>query len=138
PGAQNLEARCAGSIEGIGKSGGAGKQLALPATSFGDQTAVAKAIKAALSDETIDSVVTAGGSDSEAAATAISQAGAADRVKLVSFNLDGPVLPRIKEGGQFAAIDQQPYAQGYYTVSAFFQYVAYGVELPTKPILTGP
>lgn len=139
PGAQNLEARCAGAIEGIGKSGGTGEQLALPATAFGDQTAVAEAIKASLqSDPTIDGVVTAGGSDSEAGATAIGQANAADRVKLVSFNLDGPVLPRIKDGGQFAAIDQQPYAQGYYSVSALFQYVAYGVELPTKPILTGP
>ena len=48
PGAANLEARCKGVIDGITEAGGAAEQLPLPATSFGNPTAVAEAIKAAL------------------------------------------------------------------------------------------
>jgi simple sugar transport system substrate-binding protein len=139
PGAQNLEARCAGTATGIEASGGSSTQLALPSSSFGNQTAVTEAIKAALlSDTSVDAVVTVGGSDAESAAAAIEQAGVGDSVQFVGFNLDGPVLPRIKAGGQLAAIDQQPYSQGFLTVTSLFSYVTYGIELPTKPILTGP
>ena len=48
PGAQNLEDRCKGVSDGIVKEGGASNQLPLPASAFGDPTAVAEAIKATL------------------------------------------------------------------------------------------
>ncbi len=55
PGAQNLEDRCRGIADGITPLGGVSNQLPLPASSFGDPTAVAEAIKATLlKDPTID------------------------------------------------------------------------------------
>jgi len=139
PGAANNENRCAGAKEGVEGAGGKSSQLSLPSTNFGNQTAVTQAIKSAvLQDPSIDGVVTIGVTDSESAKSAIEQANAKDRVKLIGFDLSPAVLDAVKSGAQYAAIDQQPFAQGYYAVSALFHYTAYGVELPTKPILTGP
>ncbi|WP_251454037.1 sugar ABC transporter substrate-binding protein [Microbacterium sp. Marseille-Q6648] len=139
PGSANLEARCAGVKEGMESGGGASESLNLPSTAFGNQTAVTQAIKSAIQqDDTIDGIITIGVTDSESADAAVTQAGAEGRVKLVSFDVATAVLERIQSGKQYAAIDQQPYAQGYYAVSALFQFAAYGIELPTKPILTGP
>lgn len=139
PGAQNLEDRCAGYAEGLAKSGGTSTQLALPASNFGNQTAVAQAIKAALAeDPSVNGLATVGGSDIDAGLAALQQTEGGDAVKYVHFNTDSKTLTAIQEGTVIAGIDQQPYAQGYYSVSAAFQYAAFGIELPTKPILTGP
>ena len=57
---------------------------------------------------------------------------------MIGFNLSTNTLDRIKAGTQLATIDQQGYAQGFYSVSAAYQYAAYGISLATTPILTGP
>ncbi|RFA10725.1 sugar ABC transporter substrate-binding protein [Subtercola boreus] len=137
PGSTNLEDRCSGVKDGMTESGGTSEQLALPATSFGNATAVTQAIKSNLQQNTAtDAIVTVGGSDSEAAFAALTQAGSS--AKFITFGNSTTVDERIQAGTQLAFIDQQPYAQGFYSVSAMWQYVAYGLELPTKPILTGP
>jgi simple sugar transport system substrate-binding protein len=119
--------------------GGVGTQLPLPATSFGNPTAVAEAIKAALiQDESIDGVITISAGDADSAAMAIMQAGAGDRVALGTFDLNQGTLDRIQAGEQLFAIDQQPYLQGYLAVSLLNGYVNYGLKVPTAPILTGP
>ena len=139
PGAASIEARCDGIAEGIAGSGGTSNQLPLPATSFGNPTAVAEAIKAALiQDPTINGVITISAGDANSAANAIMQAGVGETVKLASFDFDQANLDRIKEGTQLFAIDQQPYLQGYLAVSLLNGYVNYGLEVPTAPILTGP
>ncbi|WP_341487956.1 sugar ABC transporter substrate-binding protein [Pararhizobium sp. A13] len=139
PGAANTEARCGGIEEGVGANGGKAAQLPLPSTSFGNPTAVAEAIKAALlKDPTIDGVITISAGDGNSAANAIMQAGVADKVKLGTFDMDETALQRIKDGTQLFAIDQQPYLQGYLAVSLLNSYVNFGLDLPTKPILTGP
>jgi simple sugar transport system substrate-binding protein len=139
PGLTNIEDRCRGISDGISKSGGKSNQLPLPASSFGNPTAVAEAIKAALlKDASIDGVVTIGAGDANSAANAIAQAGLADKVKLASFDMDETGLQRIKDGTQLFSIDQQPYLQGYLAVSLLNGYVNYGVDLPTRPVLTGP
>ena len=139
PGAANTEARCKGIAEGIAKHGGVSEQLPLPSTSFGNPTAVAQAIKGALLKQSdVDGLITIGAGDANSAATAISQAAANDKVKLASFDMDEAVLKRIKDGSQLFAIDQQPYLQGYLAVSLLNGLVNYGLDLPTKPILTGP
>jgi simple sugar transport system substrate-binding protein len=61
-----------------------------------------------------------------------------DKVKLASFDMDEAGLTRIKAGKQLFAIDQQPYLQGYLAVSLLNGFVNYGLDLPTKPVLTGP
>jgi simple sugar transport system substrate-binding protein len=139
PGAANTEARCKGIAEGIAEHGGKSTQLPLPSSKFGDPTAVSQAIKAALlKDDSIDGLVTISTGDANAAASAIQQGGLADKVKLGTFDLDDTQLSRIQKGEQLFAIDQQPYMQGYLAVSALYAYIKWGIELPQKPILTGP
>jgi simple sugar transport system substrate-binding protein len=139
PGAQNLEDRCKGISEGISKAGGKSKQLPLPASSFGNPTAVAEAIKAnLLKDKSIDGLVTISASDADSAATGIEQAGLTGKVKLGSFDMNETCLDRIKAGTQLYAIDQQPWLQGFLAVTLADGFVNYGLKLASAPILTGP
>ncbi|WP_298606866.1 sugar ABC transporter substrate-binding protein [uncultured Thiothrix sp.] len=139
PGAANLEARCKGVIEGITGKGGKGKQLPLPATSFGDPTAVAEAIKATLvGDKTIDGLITISAGDADSAAIGIGQANASETVKLGTFDFNEANLDRIKNGKQLFAIDQQPYLQSLLGVLMLNAYIDFGNKLPTAPVLTGP
>lgn len=139
PGAANSEARCNGIAEGIKSTGGTSKQLPMPSSNFGNPTAVSQGIKGALlKDKNIDAVVTIGTTDADSAASAISQAGVGSRVKLGTFDMDTTQLKRIQKGTQLFAIDQQPYMQGYLAVSMANSYVLYGLNLPQKPLLTGP
>ncbi len=139
PGANNTEARCKGVADGIAKNGGKSTQLPLPSSSFGNPTAVAQAIKAALQkDRAIDGVITISAGDANSAATGINQAGLVKQVKLAAFDMDATNLQRIKDGTQLFCIDQQPYLQGYLAVSMLNGYVQYGLKVATSPILTGP
>jgi simple sugar transport system substrate-binding protein len=139
PGAQNHEDRCKGISEGITKHGGESTRLPLPATAFGNPTAVAEAIKAALlKDSTLDSVVMLSAGDADSAAVGITQAGLTPKVKLGSFDMNETGLQRIKDGTQLFAIDQQPWLQGFLAVALADAYVNYGIKSPTAPILTGP
>ena len=139
PGASMTEARCKGIADSMSKAGAKSTQLPLPSTSFGNPTAVAEAIKAALlKDDTVDGVITISAPDGNSAANAIMQAGAGDKIKLATFDMDETALQRIKEGSQAFAIDQQPYLQGFLAVSLLNAYVNFGLDLPTKPVLTGP
>ena len=139
PGATNTESRCKGIADGIAKNGGKSSQLPLPSSSFGNPTAVAEAIKAALlKDKTVDGLITISAGDADSAANGVSQAGVGDKVKLASFDMDETGLTRVKDGKQLFAIDQQPYLQGYLAVSLLNGFVNYGLDLPTKPVLTGP
>jgi simple sugar transport system substrate-binding protein len=139
PGTANIEARCKGLADGIAKSGGTSTDLPLPSSQFGDQTAIAQAVKAALAkDATIDAAVTISAGDATAAASGIEQAGAVDKVKLGSFDFDPTGLERIKAGTQMMAIDQQPYLQGALAVALLRSYIQFGNDLPTRPVSTGP
>lgn len=139
PGAQNLEDRCKGVSDGIDKEGGASVQLPLPASAFGDPTAVAEAIKATLlKDPSINGVVTISAGDANSAAIGIEQAGMTGKVALASFDMDGAGLDRIKAGTQLFAVDQQPWLQGFLAVSMADAYVTFGTAIATSPVLTGP
>ena len=139
PGAQNLEDRCKGISDGITKGGGKSTQLPLPASAFGNPTAVAEAIKATLlKDKTIDGVVTISAGDADSAAVGIEQAGGTGKIQLGSFDMNETGLERIKAGTQSFAIDQQPWLQGFLAVTLADGFVNYGLKLASAPILTGP
>ena len=139
PGAGNLEARCKGISDGISKLGGKSTQLPLPASSFGNPTAVAEAIKATLlKDATIDGLATISAGDADSAANGIQQAGRTATVKLGTFDMNETNLDRIKDGTQLFAIDQQPWLQGFLAVSLSDGFVNYGLKTATPTILTGP
>ena len=113
--------------------------MPLPASSFGNPTAVAEAIKATLlKDAAIDGVVTISAFDADSAANGIQQAGLAAKVKLGSFDMNETTLDRIKAGAQLFAIDQQPWLQGFLAVSLSDGFVNYGLKTATPTILTGP
>lgn len=139
PGAANLEARCGGVIAGAEALGAKAKQLPLPATAFGDQTAIAEAIKATLlQDDTIDGVINVSATDADAGASGIMQAGKTDAVIHGAFDLNQSGLARILEGWQEFAIDQQPYLQSLLAVQLLASHIDFGTKLPTAPVLTGP
>jgi simple sugar transport system substrate-binding protein len=139
PGAGNLEARCKGVMDGAAKAGSKSTQLPLPASSFGDPTAVAEAIKATLlKDETIDGVITISAGDADSAAIGVDQAGKTGKAVLASFDFNQSGLDRIKAGTQGFAIDQQPYLQGNIATNLIANYIDFGNLLPTFPVLTGP
>jgi simple sugar transport system substrate-binding protein len=139
PGAANLEARCKGVADGAAKAGSKSTQLPLPASSFGDPTAVAEAIKATLlKDDTIDGAITISAGDADSAATGVDQAGKTGKVILASFDFNQTGLDRIKAGTQGFAIDQQPYLQSNIGVNLLANYIDFGNLLPTFPVLTGP
>jgi simple sugar transport system substrate-binding protein len=139
PGAGNLEARCKGVADGAAKAGAKSTQLPLPASSFGDPTAVAEAIKATLvKDPSIDGVITISAGDADSAATGVEQAGKTGKAILASFDFNQSGLDRIKAGTQGFAIDQQPYLQGNIAVNLLANYIDFGNLLPTFPVLTGP
>jgi simple sugar transport system substrate-binding protein len=139
PGAQNLEDRCKGVMDGIAKAGGKSTQLPLPASAFGNATAVAEAIKAELlKDGTIDGVITISAGDADSAAIGIQQADKVKTVALGTFDMNEANLKRIKDGTQSFCIDQQPYLQGYLATSLLASAIDFGTDLPTFPVLTGP
>lgn len=139
PGATNTEARCKGVADAMGEGGGKSTQLPLPTTSFGDATAVAEAIKAELlKDESIDGVITISAGDADSAAIGIEQSGRAAGISLASFDMNEAGLARIKDGKQTFSIDQQPYLQGFLSVSVLASAIDFGTSLPTFPVLTGP
>ncbi|MEZ5535442.1 MAG: sugar ABC transporter substrate-binding protein [Thiolinea sp.] len=139
PGAANIEDYCNGFVEGIESKGGKGSVLPLPATAQGNVTAVAQAVRAhLLQNPDIDAVFTTANLDAVGAVQAIAQAGKKDSIKLCGINFDEAILTNIKEGSQACAIDQQGYQQGYYAVSILNGYVNFGLNIPTREILTGP
>ncbi len=139
PGAINLEARCQGVADGGSGAGAEVVVLRVPANLDGDVTGTAEAIKAELvGDDSINAVITLAAWASDAATNAVAQIGAGDRVMVGTFDLSPAVLDRISAGTQTMAIDQQPYLQGFLAVSTLFAHLAFGTEIVTEPVLTGP
>jgi simple sugar transport system substrate-binding protein len=137
PGTVTGEQYCDGLKQGAEKGGAAAEVLSLPSSQFGDPSAVTQAIKGALlKDPSIDGVFTVNTQDATSAVGAIKQAGLEGKVHVAGQNFDAAALKRIADGTQTLAIDQQGFAQGYYAVSAAYQYVAYGIEMPDQA--TGP
>lgn len=139
PGAANIEAFCNGFNDGLAAAGGTGSVLQLPATAFGDSTAVAQAVRAhLLQNPDIDAMFAIGDGDTNATVSGIQQAGKAGQVHVCGMNFNDSILANIQAGTQACAIDQQGYQQGFFAVSILNNYVNYGVTIPTREILTGP
>lgn len=137
PGAINLETRCKGVTEGAGESGAKVTTLRVPANLDGDVTGTAEALKAELiGDQSIDAIINLATWASDASANAVSQIGGKQMIG--SFDFSGASLDRISDGSQTMAIDQQPYLQGFLATSMLFSHLAFGTEITTDPVLTGP
>jgi simple sugar transport system substrate-binding protein len=139
PGAANIEAFCNGFNDGLVAGGGTGSVLQLPATTFGDATAVAQAVRAhVLQNPDIDAMFAIGDQDTNATISGVQQAGKAGAVHVCGMNFNDSILNNIQQGTQACAVDQQGYQQGFFAVSILNNFVNYGVTIPTREILTGP
>ncbi|MEK9734816.1 MAG: substrate-binding domain-containing protein [Paracoccaceae bacterium] len=139
PGAANIEAFCNGFNDGLAAGGGQGSVLQLPATAFGDSTAVAQAVRAhVLQNPSIDAMFAIGDQDTNATISGIQQAGKMGSVFVCGMNFNDSILANIQQGTQACAIDQQGYQQGFFAVSILNNHVMYGTTIPTREILTGP
>jgi simple sugar transport system substrate-binding protein len=63
--------------------------------------------------------------------------GETGKYNFITFDLSADIAQGVKDGIVSAAIDQQPYLQGYLPVTLLTQYVRYGV-VPANHINTGP
>jgi len=139
PGAANIEAFCSGFNDGLKDNGGTGSVLQLPATAFGDATAVAQAVRAhLLQNPDIDAMFAIGDGDTNATVSGIQQAGKTGQVHVCGMNFNDSILANIQASTQDCAIDQQGYQQGFFAVSILNNFATYGVTIPTREILTGP
>jgi simple sugar transport system substrate-binding protein len=123
--------------EGMKSGGGKGETLELPATKFGDATAISNAVKGALTtDATIDAVFTIASVDTDAANAGIEAA--KSKAQLGSWDVSPNILERIRDGKSTAAVDQLGWLQGYQVVTYAFTWVAFGMLPGTTELLTGP
>lgn len=137
PGSANIKQRCDGMAEGMKSGGGKGETLELPATKFGDATAISNAVKGALTtNSSIDAVFTIASVDTDAANAGIEAA--KSKAQLGSWDVSPNILERIRDGKSTAAVDQLGWLQGYQVVNYAFTWVAFGMLPGTTEFLTGP
>ena len=64
---------------------------------------------------------------------------ASSKAKLITFDLNADVAQAIKDGKIEFSIDQQPYVQGYLSVTSLYLNVKNGNDMGGGgPVLTGP
>ena len=133
----NLELRCKGVTDGAAKNGGKVTTIRFPVNLNTDLTGTAEAMKAELlGDPSIDAIMTLANWASDAAVNAVTQMGTNQLIG--TFDMSPSILDRIKDGTQAMAIDQQPYLQGFLSTAMLFAHLAFGTELASDPLLTGP
>jgi simple sugar transport system substrate-binding protein len=126
--------RCQGYADGLGVP--LGDQML---DSGIDPTEVYNKVKAFLaSHPDTNGILTLGPNSADPVIKYLRDTGSASKFKsVISFDLDGDISKAIKEGIMEAAIDQQPYLQGYLPIVFLTQYVRYGV-IPANNVNTGP
>jgi simple sugar transport system substrate-binding protein len=126
-----LEARCAGVKAGFANT----ENLQVNGA---DQPSVQATIQAKLTqDPSITHIVTLGAPIASAALAA--QAQSSNTAKLITFDLNSDVAQAIQDGKLEFAVDQQPYVQGYMSVTALWMNITNGNDMGGGgPVLTGP
>jgi simple sugar transport system substrate-binding protein len=126
-----LEARCAGVRGAV--AGTENIQV-----NGADDGAVVSTLQAKLSqDKSIDYIVTLGAPIAIDALKAMDAA--ASKAKLITFDLNTEAAQDIQDGKIEFSIDQQPYVQGYLSISSLYLYLKNGNDVGGgKPVLTGP
>lgn len=126
--------RCQGYADGLGVKLG-GQML----DSGVDPTEVYNKVKAYLSAHPdTNGILTLGPNSADPVIKYLRDTGSRSKFKsIITFDLDGDISKAIKDGTMDAAIDQQPYLQGYLPIVFLTQYVRYGV-IPANNVNTGP
>jgi len=88
-------------------------------------------------DKSIDAIVTLGAPQAIDAIKAMDAAGS--KAKLATFDLNQEAATDIQSGKIEFSIDQQPYVQGYMSVTSLYLYIKNGNDIGGgKAVLTGP
>jgi simple sugar transport system substrate-binding protein len=126
--------RCQGYADGLGVK--LGEQMV---DSGIDPTGIYNKVKAFLaSHPDTDGIITLGPNSADPTIKYLRDTGSRSKFKsVISFDLDADISKAIKDGTMDAAIDQQPYLQGYLPIVFLTQYVRYGV-MPANNVNTGP
>ena len=126
--------RCQGYADGLGVK--LGDQML---DSSIDPTEVYNRVKAFLAAHPdTDGILTLGPNSADPTIKLLRDMGIAGKFKsFISFDLDPDISQAIKDGIMEAAIDQQPYLQGYLPVVFLTEYARYGV-VPANNVNTGP
>ena len=126
--------RCQGYADGLGVK--LGDQML---DSSIDPTEVYNRVKAFLAAHPdTDGILTLGPNSADPTIKLLRDMGIAGKFKsFISFDLDPDISQAIKDGIMEAAIDQQPYLQGYLPVVVLTEYARYGV-VPANNVNTGP
>ena len=101
---------------------------------------MAQAIKAALlKDDSIDGVVTISAGDADSAASAIEQAGVADKVKLGTFDMDDDAAcSASRTASSCSASTSSPTCRATWPCRWLNSYVHTASTCRSSPLLTGP
>jgi simple sugar transport system substrate-binding protein len=103
-----------------------------------DPTSVYNKVKAYLTQNSdTGAILTLGPNSADPTIKLLRDTGETSKYFFISFDLDADISQAIKDGIVAAAIDQQPYLQGYMPVLLLTNYVRYGV-IPPNSINTGP
>lgn len=103
-----------------------------------DPTNVYNKVKAYLTQNPdTGAILTLGPNSADPTIKLLRDTGATSKYFFITFDLDADISQAIKDGIVVAAIDQQPYLQGYLPVALLTNYVRYGV-IPANNINTGP
>lgn len=126
-----LETRCAGVKEGYPNT----ENLQVNGA---DLPSVQQTVQSKLAqDSSITNIVTLGAPIALAALQA--QEAAGNTAKLVTFDLNQEAAQAIKDGKIVFSVDQQPYVQGYMSVTMLWMNITNGNDIGGgKPTLTGP
>ena len=129
-----LDLRCKGFADGLKKSGGTSKVVAVEIT---NPAQTQQRVRAALSG--VDGILTLGPTGAKPTLDAMRAAGQLGKIKLATFDLSPEVLEAVRDGDMLFAIDQQQYLQGYLPIVFLTQFKQYGVMpggggiIPTGP-----
>jgi simple sugar transport system substrate-binding protein len=103
-----------------------------------DPTSVYNKVKSYLSQHPdTQGILTLGPNSADPTIKLLRDTGETSKYNFISFDLSADIAQGIKDGIVAAAIDQQPFLQGYMPVSLLTHYVRYGV-IPANNINTGP
>ncbi|MCP4408091.1 MAG: substrate-binding domain-containing protein [Gammaproteobacteria bacterium] len=138
PGQPALEQRCAGFEDTMKGAGGTSKMLSIPATDSQNSQAILQALKGAIqTNPDLSAIFTLGATQAALAVQAVKEQDKIGKIRVGTTDLSTPMLEAVKAGELEFLIDQQPYLQGYYSVTAAVHFLRYGLA-PVDRIQTGP
>lgn len=105
-----------------------------------DMTQVSSTVTAKLqATPDADAIVGLGAAFTVTIVKAVDSLGLKDKVKVASFDLNGPLAQSMIDGDVQFTVDQQPWLQGYGAIDALWQYKRGGFKIGGgQPVLTGP